>query len=45
MSFFTMPSHRSEQWAFQMAHVDLYYSARAEPEVRQFETALYSAVF
>jgi hypothetical protein len=30
---------------FKTAHIDVYYSARAEPEVRQFETALYEALF
>jgi len=43
--FLLCPPIAQSSGRFKLAHVDVYYSARAEPEVRQFETALYSAVF
>ena len=45
MSFFLYPHIANSNGRFKTAHMDFYYSARAKPEVRQFETALYITLF
>jgi hypothetical protein len=45
MSFFLCPLIAQSNGRFKTAHMDFYYSARAKPEVRQFETALCGTLF
>ena len=44
MSFFLCPLIAQSNGRFKTAHMDYYYSARAKPGVRQFETALCGAL-
>jgi len=45
MCFLLCPPIAQSNGRFKMAHIDVNYRARAEPEVRRFETALYGALF
>ena len=45
MSFFLCPLIAQSNGRFKTAHMDFHFSAKAKPEVRQFETALYGTLF